>query len=127
MRWAGIRLHFLHSFHGLHWLHFLHRFHGLHWLHCLHRLHGLHGWHSVNTNTATAATPTTTATMLEAILIQSSNGLDFNGPDSWIFVDFRRAAVLPAFFIFLDFRSARCYPVIFVDPLGFSNGGGATL
>ena len=65
--------------------------------------------------------------MLEARLLQSSNGLDFGGPDSWIVVDFRRAAVLPAFFIFLDFRSARCYPVIFVDPLGFSNGGGATL
>jgi hypothetical protein len=65
-----------------------------------------------------------------AVKITSSQAFGlgrFNGPDSWIFVDFRRAAVLPAFFIFLDFRSARCYPVIFVDPLGFSNGGGATL
>ena len=47
---------------------------------------------------------TTRATALEARLLQSSNGLDFGGPDSWIVVDFRRAAVLPDFFLLMDFQ-----------------------
>ena len=64
----------------------------------LHRLLGLHGFHGLHGCT------TTRTTMLEARLLQSSNGLDFGGPDSWIVVDFRRAAVLPDFFLLMDFQ-----------------------
>ena len=58
----------------------------------------------LNNATTTTTTTTTRATALEARLLQSSNGLDLGGPDSWIFVDFRRAAVLPDFFVSMDFQ-----------------------
>ena len=88
--------------------HFLHSFHGLHWLHFLHRLLGLHGFHGLHGCT------TRRATRLEARWLQSSNGLDFGGPDSWIVVEFSKGGGATRFLSFngfsMIFEGRRCYP-----------------